>query len=151
MATVPRLSRTERVGWVLILVNGLYAFLSATVLALAPLSIFNQPNEVPAGTTWPAMIEEDPWLPEFVAQFLRLWGASWLGMAVFGLAIAWWPLRAGAAWAWAVLWYFPLHQAWQALDFLGGPYFGLVFHATMATLGVAGLALTAKRSLKARA
>lgn len=104
-------------------------------------------KDTPDGQTWEELAAENPWLPNFLDQFLRFLGVAWLGMSIFGLAIALRPFRHEARWAWIVLWVYPLYQLYQASDFLfrEDVAFGLGFHIVLAILGFAGLAMTASR------
>lgn len=137
-----------RIGWGLVLLNVAHGILGALVLTVAGSgALSGDLKDSPEGMTWEELAAEEPWLARFLDPFLRLLGVAWLAMGVLGLAVAWRPFRDEARWAWAVLWVYPLHQLFQASDFLfrEGAMFGLFFHVALAALGIAGLALTASR------
>lgn len=139
-----------KVGWNLLFLQGAYGLVSSLLLATIPLRIVSGGDQMPEGKSWDDLKAENPWLPAFLQQFLRLWGVSWLAMSILGLAITWRPFRQEAQWAWFALWVYPVLQVYQATDFLTSTNpqdasFGLGFHLALAVLGFAALALTASR------
>jgi len=54
-------------------------------------------------------------------RFIAGVGASqMLGLNAFTVALVWIPFRAGEAWAWAALWFFPLMFVWHFITYEKG-------------------------------
>jgi hypothetical protein len=105
------------------------------------------PIQASTGMTWTQLMSSDPRFASYLVSVLADDGISGVGLAIFGMVVAYTGYRKGEKWAWYVSWLNPIGilAAQLNLFMLTGSVFALILASVFIFLCLTGLFLPYKQ------
>lgn len=136
-------NRSQRAGWIIILVLGLLMTLNSLFFGL--LGVMPEIFEVDTGVTWAQFSADYPTVAAHLDLAERLNGSGFLASALFAAVLAFIGLRRGERWAWNALWIYPGVLLLGATWFFTHNQAGIgAFYVAAASIAIVGLLLAAR-------
>jgi hypothetical protein len=141
--TEPNLNRSQRAGWLIVLILALLMILNSLFFGL--LGVMPEIFEFDTGVSWAQFSANYPTVAAHLDLAERLNGSGYMAAALFSAVLAFVGLRQGVRWAWNALWIYPGVLLLGATWFFTHNQVGIGgFYVAAASIAVLGLLLASR-------